>query len=43
VLKTTPFEINRIDLWRWNDRTIGYKLYRENFCRISDRLEMASK
>jgi len=42
VGKTIPFEINRIDLRRWKDRTIGYKLDRWHFCRTSDRLEMAS-
>jgi len=42
VVKTIPFEINRIDVRRWKDRTIGYKLDRMHFYRISDRLEMAS-
>jgi len=37
-----PFEINRIDFWRWKDGTIGYKLNRVHFCRISDRLEMTT-
>jgi len=37
-----PFEINRIELRRWKDHTIGFKLDRVHFCRISDRLEMAS-
>jgi len=42
VVKTISFEINRIDLRRWKDRTIGYKLDRVHNCRISDRLEMPS-
>jgi len=37
VVKTIPFEINRIDLRRWKDRTIGYILDRVHICRISDR------
>jgi len=42
VVKTKSFEINRIYLRRWKDRTIGYKLDRVHFCRISDGLEMSS-
>jgi len=33
--------MNGIDMRRWKDRTIGYKLDRVHFCHISDRLEMA--
>jgi len=42
LFKIISFEINQIDLRHWKDRTIGYKLDRVHFCRISDRLKMAS-